>query len=117
MHAEWRIALRPPSRRELTGNVVSIIPAGQPHSTFWKRRASLVHVYFHKDFLKAAALNVVNQDDFALRTAHLVRDPFVEELGRALYRECQTGILREEFADSIATLLATHLLRTYNANP
>jgi AraC family transcriptional regulator len=115
MHAEWRTGSKRSSRRELSGNIVSIIPAGQPHRTLWQRRASLIHVYLSVDFLSSTAARILHRDAFKVRPAYLVRDPFVEELGRSLYRECKSGTLCKVFASSLATLLATHLARTYNA--
>src|SRR5260370_42331155 len=53
---------------------------------------------------------------FELRTTYLERDPFIEELGGGLYRECETQALYERFADSLAVVLGTHLLRSYNAS-
>jgi AraC family transcriptional regulator len=114
VHAEWRSGSRPPGHRELSGNAVSVIPAGEPHRTLWQRRASLIHVYISQTLLAATAERILHLRSFELRTAHLVRDPFIEELGRALYRECETQRLCEEFADSVVTVLATHLLRSYN---
>jgi AraC family transcriptional regulator len=43
----------------------------------------------------------------------VVRDPLIEELGRALYRECDMHELSRPFANSVATVLAAHLLRNY----
>jgi len=114
VHAEWRTGSRPPGHRELTGNAVSVIPPGEPHRTLWQRRASLIHIYLSKDFLSTTASRILQETAFDLRAAHLVRDPFIEELGRALYRECETEKLCEVFADSLVTVLATHLLRSYN---
>jgi AraC family transcriptional regulator len=114
MESEWRTGSKPPSRRELSGNAVSIIPPGVPHRTLWQRRASLIHIYLSVDFLAATSRKVLQEAAFELSAAHLVRDPLIEELGRALYRECETSNLSKLFANSLATLLATHLLRTYN---
>ncbi len=115
MHAEWRTGTTPPLRRELSGNVVSIIPAAVPHRTLWQRRASLMHIYLSHELLLSTARRVLRTESYRIRPTYLVRDPFVEELGRALYRECTTGALCDVFASSLATLLATHLLRTYGA--
>ena len=114
MESEWRTGSKPPSRRELSGNAVSIIPPGVPHRTLWQRRASLIHIYLSNDFLADTSRKVLQESCFELRPAHLIRDPLIEELGRALYRECETGNLSKLFANSLVTLLATHLLRTYN---
>ncbi|HVW87612.1 MAG TPA: AraC family transcriptional regulator [Bryobacteraceae bacterium] len=118
VHAEWRTgATRSPNHRELTGNAVSIIPPGVPHRTLWRRRAALIHIYLSTQFLSNIARRILRVSSFELRPAHLVRDPFIEESGRALYRECETRNLSAFFADSMATVLTTHVLRTYDASP
>jgi AraC family transcriptional regulator len=117
VHAEWRTGPKATGRRELSGNAVSIIPAGEPHRTLWQRRASLVHVYLSGEMIAKNAANVLEGTSSELRAAYLVRDPLVEELGRVLFRECKTGRLSHLFADSLATVLVTHLLRTYSASP
>src|SRR5271154_1467929 len=116
MESEWRTGSKPPTHRELSGNAVSIIPPGVPHRTLWQRRASLIHIYLSNDLLADPSRKVLQESSFELRPAHLVRDPLIEELGRALYRECATGNLSKLFANSLATLLATHLLRTYSVS-
>lgn len=117
VHAEWRTGGRTRVRRELMGNGVSIIPPGEPHRTLWQRRASLVHVYLSKELMARVAESVLQVTGSELRASYLVRDPVVEELGRVLFRECRTGGLNRLFADSLVTVLVTHLLRTYGASP
>jgi AraC family transcriptional regulator len=116
VHAEWRTGTRTRVRRELSGNGVSIIPPGEPHSTLWQRRASLVHIYLSRELIAKVAASVLQMTSYELRAAYLVRDPLVEELGRVLYRECDTGELNRLFVDSLVTVLVTHLLRTYDTS-
>jgi AraC family transcriptional regulator len=113
---EWRTGRKEPERREASGNVVAIIPPGEPHRTLWKRRAMFLHIFLGQRFLSAIASQVLRGRRFDLRAAHLVRDPLIEELGRALNRECETHELSTRFADSVVTVLATHLVRNYNAD-
>jgi AraC family transcriptional regulator len=113
VHATWRTSKKTDNSRELSGNMVSIIRPGEPHRTLWQRRASLVHVYLGTSFLQAVA-DRLRMTSWELHSAYLVRDPFIEELGRVLYRECDAQSLNEEFTDSVMTVLATHLLRAYN---
>ena len=117
VHAEWRTGTRAPARRELSGNGVSIIPSGEPHRTLWQRRASLVHIYLKNELISKIGFSVLQEQSCELRAAYLVRDPLIEELGRVLYRECNTAKLNTEFAAALMTVLVTHLLRTYSANP
>ncbi len=47
----------------------------------------------------------------------LVRDPFLVQVGKELYSELQFGPINELFAQSVATLTATHLIRAYSCKP
>src|SRR5271157_5025607 len=113
---EWRTRSRSPDHREVSGNGVAIIPPGVPHGALWRRRAILVSIFFSKQFLSATAGRVLQQTRFDLRPAYLGRDPLIEELGRALYRECEMHAVSKRFANSVATVLARHLLRNYDAS-
>ena len=69
---ERRTGSRSPERREASGNVVAIVPPGEPHRTLWKRRAILVHIYLGKNFLSIVAGKVLHETHFELLPAHLV---------------------------------------------
>lgn len=115
---EWWTGTHSPHRREVSGNMVAVIPRGEPHRALWRQQAILVTIYLRESFLLTAASQILREERFKLEPAHLVRDPLIEELGRALYheyRERGTGEFDRRFADSVVTVLATHLLRAYNA--
>ncbi len=114
---EWRTGAKPPDRRDAIGNVVSVIPPGEPHRTLWHRRATLVFIFLTRDFLASTARRTSQQTCIDLQPAHLMRDPLIEDLARALYHECEAHDLSRFYADSMTTVLATYLLRNYNASP
>jgi AraC family transcriptional regulator len=114
VYAAWRTSRKADNSRELTGNMVSIIRPGEAHRTLWRRRASLIHIYLGIDFLRSVAAQIC-LTQWEIQSAYLVRDPLIEELGRAIFRECEAEALHEDFAASTMTILTTHLLRTYNA--
>jgi len=114
-YIEWRTRSGSPGHREVSGNGVAIIPPGEPSRTLWLRRAILVSIFLSKSFLSATG-RALHETRFDLEPVHLARDPLIEELGRALYRECEMQELYKPFANSVAEVLATHLLRNYNAS-
>jgi AraC family transcriptional regulator len=114
VHAAWRTSKKADNSRELTGNMVSIIRPGEPHRTLWQRRATLIHIYLRIEFLRAVA-EKIHLTEWEIQSSYLARDPLIEELGRAVFRECEAQALHENFTDAIMTVLTTHLLRTYNA--
>ncbi len=100
----------PATQRERSGNMVSIIPPGEAHSTVWQRRAILMHLYLSSQLLaRVAGENAPH----ALRPVYLVRDLFLEELGRAFFRECQGQAPSKPFADAAVHVLSAYLLRNY----
>lgn len=103
-------------QRELNGNLVSIIPPGEPHSTLWQRRAILIHLYLGNGLLEEVAKKLGDVAGAQLRPVYLVRDLFVEEMGRALFRECRGGRPAKFFVDGAVGTLVTHLLRAYGAS-
>ncbi len=116
VQATWSGNARPGGQRELTGNIVSIIPAGEPHSTLWQRRATLIHLYLTNDLLAETASRLHHPKPVKLRPIYLARDLFLEELGRTLFRECHGQHPCSLIADATVTLLTAHLLRTYTTD-
>jgi AraC family transcriptional regulator len=112
-YLEWRTGSGSASRREVSGSGVAVIPAGEPHRMLWQRRAILVSIWLSRHFLSTIAGRVLRKTSFDLEPVYLMRDPLIEELGRALYREWEAHDLTAHFADSLVTVLATHLLRSY----
>ena len=98
-------------------NAVSVIPAGEPHRTLWQRRADLIHIYLSSELLCDYSRTALHQDRFELQPHYLIRDVLIEELGRALYLESESGKLDPQFAKSAINVLAVHLLRSYGTRP
>lgn len=113
IEAEWRGNGKLKQHKEFVGNAVSVIPAGALHRTLWQRRADLIHIYLSSDLLGSYSRQVLHLDSFDLQPHFLIRDLLIEELGRALYLECETGTLNEVFAQAAIAVLCVHLLRTY----
>lgn len=111
VQASWSSGSKSGGRRELSGNMVSIIPPGEPHSTVWQRRAILIHIYLSKQRLQSTAAELGDNFSPDLRPVYLMRDIFIEELGRMLFRECQGQILNKLVANSAINILVAYLLR------
>jgi AraC family transcriptional regulator len=116
VQATWSGKSNLSSQRELSGNVVSIIPAGEPHSTLWQRRAILVHLYLSQALLDEAASALQHPLAGKLRPVYLVRDIFLEELGRFLFKECQESPSGASFVDAAVRVMAGYLLRNYGCD-
>jgi AraC family transcriptional regulator len=117
VQATWSNDSLSHGQRELSGNMISIIPPGEPHSTLWQRRAILIHLYLSKTLLEDVASELPRTPTSELRPVYLVRDLFLEELGRTLFRECHGEAPGKLFADSAVKVLIAYLLRNYGFHP
>jgi AraC family transcriptional regulator len=117
VRAEWQEEGGRRGTKEMNGDMVSVVPPGVQHTIHWNRRAPLLHIYLKDQFFDSMLENVPNKISTTLAPSFLVRDPFLVEVGKELYRELQCGPINELFTKSVATLTATHLLRSYSCKP
>jgi AraC family transcriptional regulator len=117
VRAEWQADAGRRGTKEMNGDMVSVIPPGVKHTIHWNRRAPLLHINLNDQFFDSMLENVSNKISTKLAPSLLVRDPFLVEMGKELYRELQFGPINELFAKSVVTLTATHLIRAYSCKP
>jgi AraC family transcriptional regulator len=115
--AEWQALAGRSGTKEMNGDMVWIVPPGVEHSIHWNRRAPLLHLYLDDEFFESTMENVPDKVSSTLAPSLLVRDPFLVQMGKQLRRELQFGPVSELFSKSVATLTASHLIRTYSCNP
>ena len=109
----WQGAHGRTEHRELNGDMLWVVPPGVPHVIHFDRRATLIHLYLNNAFFRSMVQDAPENTEESLAPSLLVRDPFMVELARSLYRESRLSPLNELFTQSVATLTATHLVRTY----
>jgi hypothetical protein len=80
-----------------------VIPAGESHRILWQRRADLINIYLSSELLCDYSRTALHQDRFELQPHHSTRDVLIEELGRALHLESESGNLDPQFAKSAHT--------------
>jgi AraC family transcriptional regulator len=95
------------------GEHVSVIPSGQPYTAQWLHNADLVNIYLEPSFIVRAAYESVRGRVVNIAGRYFVRDRFVEMLGASLREEFRVGTPNMLYAESIATVLAVHLVRNY----
>jgi AraC family transcriptional regulator len=117
VRAEWQASTGRVGTKEMNGDMVWVVPPGVEHTIHWNRRAPLLHIYLNDQFFDSMLENVPNKISTKLAPSLLVRDPFLVEMGKELYRELQFGPINELFTKSVATLTANHLVRTYSDKP
>jgi AraC family transcriptional regulator len=117
VRAEWQGAAGRFGTKEMNGDMVWILPPGVPHAIHWHRRATLIHIYLNDQFFDSMLQEFPGNVASELAPSLLVRDPFLVEVAKELHRELQFGPTNELFTKSVATLTATHLVRTYSNKP
>jgi AraC family transcriptional regulator len=117
VRAEWQATAGRSGAKEMNGDMVWVVPPGVQHTIHWNRRAPLLHIYLNDQFFESTMENVPEKISSKLAPSLLVRDPFLVQMGKELYRELQFGPISELFTKSVATLTATHLIRTYSCKP
>jgi AraC family transcriptional regulator len=98
----------------MNGDMAWIVPSGVPHIIHFDRPATLIHLYLSEAFFRNMVEGAPASVETSLIPSLLVRDPFLVELAKTLYRESLDGSLSTIFTQSVATLTATHLLRSYS---
>jgi len=114
VRGEWQGAYGQIERREMNGDMAWIVPSGVPHVIHFDRPATLIHLYLSEAFFRNMVEGAPSSVETSLIPSLLVRDPFLVELAKTLYRESLDGSLSTLFTQSVATLTATHLLRSYS---
>jgi AraC family transcriptional regulator len=113
VRGEWQGAYGQIERREMNGDMAWIVPSGVPHVIHFDRPATLIHLYLSEVFFRNMVEGAPASVETSLIPSLLVRDPFLVELAKTLYRESLDGSLSTIFTQSVATLTATHLVRSY----
>lgn len=114
VRGEWHGLAGRPERRELNGDVIWIVPPGVPHVIHFDRRATLIHLYLNEAFFRSMVPDAPDNTQQSLIPSLLVRDRYLVEMAKSLYRETKFHKASALFTQSVATLTATHLVRTYS---
>jgi AraC family transcriptional regulator len=117
VQAEWQDSPGRLIKRELSGDMVWVVPPGVSHSVSFNRRASLIHLYLSDHFFERVTQNEVIDVSSKLAPSLLVRDPFLVELAKDLSEELRFGPLSELVSQSIAVIAVSHLIRRYSSKP
>jgi AraC family transcriptional regulator len=104
---------------ELAPGFVAVVPSGHPVSWSWDTRISFSLLALQPDFLKRVA-----EEDLGLDGGHVelalserAQDPAIATIAGALAREAVRADMGSRvYAESLAKILAVHLLRNYAAD-
>jgi AraC family transcriptional regulator len=90
------------------------VPAYVPVSSTWDQEASFLHCYLDPFFLTHCAHETINPDRVEVKLTLEQPDPLIWQICLALKTVLETDASNSQFyAESMATALASHLLRFY----
>jgi len=112
-----RSAGGPWERKAVDRGHVVIAPANQADRWRWDASLEAVNIYLSASRLHRLAESLdLDPMQAEIRDRFIVRDPFIEQIGRSLLGELQArGIASELFGDALAETLALHLLRHHSS--
>jgi AraC family transcriptional regulator len=102
--------------RELAPGHVAFQPGGQPVRWMWDTRLTFGVLSLCPDFLDRVAMEAfaLAPADFELRPVERAQDPVISNIASVLARETVRADKGSKlYAESLATILAVHLLRNY----
>lgn len=116
--AVWSTSTGGTEKHRMSDGCVSVLPSRQPHAGLWEREAHNLIVYLDPGFVLRAARESLRGDSFEIVGRWSREDTVLRGLGLALAREVRTGGTPPAlYLESVANVLAVHLLREYGASP
>ena len=115
IQATWQTATGNQRRQRVKEGHVSIVSANLPYKATWERQAEMIAVFLEPAFIAHAAYEL-NRGVVEIAEQWTARDPLIQQLGLALRTEFQEGLPGRIYVESVATVLAAHLLRHYSAS-
>jgi AraC family transcriptional regulator len=101
---------------QLEGQHVSLIPAGVTYTSEWRTSAELIRWFIARQVIDRVTYESISEGSIELPERYMVRDSFIEQLSRSLRAEFESGAPSVLYAESIVTVLLTHLIRNYAVN-
>ncbi len=114
-----REAEGPVIERELVPGSVAVQPSGQPACWSWDTRLNFSVLRLEPAFLDRVAKEVFDLEpgEYRLEAAMREQDPVVADIAGVLAREVVRGQAGGKlYAESLANILAVHLLRNYSSH-
>jgi AraC family transcriptional regulator len=108
------------TEKDLEAGLVSVHPSDTPVRWSWNTRLSFTVMSLEPEYLNKVARESFNFDpaQVRLKTVEGKRDPVITSIAGALMREVMSGDAGSRlYAESLANLLAVHLLRNYSDHP
>jgi AraC family transcriptional regulator len=102
------------SGTQTKGNIC-VVPAGLDHQAVLEGNSEQLALYIDPSLITKAATEAQLAGSFEIAERYTRRDPVINSIGMALLGELETeGLSGRLYAESLANVLAVHLLRYYS---
>jgi len=112
IHVSWQTASGQQKRQHIKPGCVSIIPAHLPHDSLVEQAMEMIVIAYEPLWIEQLADELIGKP-IEIVEQWTARDPLISQLGSELQTEFERGQPRRLYAESVTTVLATHLIRHY----
>ena len=93
-----------------------LVSPNQPHSLDWQQTAELTLFYLHPSFFVSAIGDAIEPSHLEIEDRScLIDDSLIQQIGTIFRYLCQSNLATESlYVESLANLLAVHLLKKYS---
>ena len=112
IYISWQTASGQQKRQHIKPGCVSIIPADLPHEAIVEQDMEQIIIGYERSLIEQLADELVGKP-IEIVEQWAARDPLVAQLGTELRTQFQLGQPKRLYAESVTTVLATHLIRHY----
>ena len=115
IQAGWQTATGRRKWQRVKEGHVAIIPTHQPREITWEQEAEIIAIYLEPAFI-AHATHESYGGSVEIVEQWTATDPLIQQLSLALRKEFLSGCLGRLYIESVANVLAAHLMRSYAAS-
>ena len=103
-------------KKPASGGVL-VLPAGLRHAARFAAESEYLSIYLDPGFLASVASRALTSNHVEIVERSVAADPTIEQIGKALRAELETeGPGGSLYVESLANVLAVHLLRHYTSS-
>ena len=112
IQVSWQTASGQQKQQHIKSGCVSVIPADLPHESIIEQPSEMIFIAYEPWWLQQLADELTGKP-VEIDAQWTARDPLITQLGTELQTEFKRGQPRRLYAESVTTVLATHLIRRY----
>lgn len=112
IYISWQTASGQQKRQHIKPGCISIVPANLPHESLVEQDLEQITLGYEPSLIAQLADELIGKP-IEIVEQWAARDPLIAQLGTELRTQFQLGQPKRLYAESVTTVLATHLIRHY----